>query len=293
MQFSKFSLLMLILTASACSAQHKIILISAPRSLSVAFLRMMQERGDFQILHEPSQFVFNLKHSTQEVQNWFNSDAPKTYDEVKDLIMTTAQNGNVFVKEMSFAVEEWLTQDIEWISNPDIHFVFLLRDPHHIALSFYKKLEPVFDECKHQWEDLIGYRSLYNVYQAINKYAACKPYIVLTQDLYTNPRQTVEQFCAAVDIPFIAESLQWDNLEHNFDPQQWHEIKHSDITNHWHSDAIRSTGFGKPTKYAVDNAGKPTFEEIGNEEHRHIVMKAYETNVPHYYLLLAQIMKER
>ncbi|HZW61765.1 MAG TPA: hypothetical protein VFF04_06090, partial [Candidatus Babeliales bacterium] len=288
----KYLILMLCLTTSVTFPTKKICLISAPRSLSVAFLRMIEARGDFQILHEPSQYVFNLKHSPIEVQKWFNLGAPKTYEQVKDLIINTSQEGNVFIKEISFAVYDWLTKDIEWIRNPDMYFVFLLRDPHHIALSFYKKLEPVFDGTKHQFENLIGYQSLYEIYQVVKQHAKHKPYIILTEDLYTNPEKTIDQFCKAMDIPFMPECMHWDNLGADFNGKEWNEIKHHDITYHWHGDALKSTGFGKPTMYARDADGKPTFEEIKNEEHRIAAIKAYEANLPYYHQLLAQISKE-
>ena len=49
---------------------HKIIyLISPPRSLSVALLRAMYERGDFQVISEPSHCVYCFKHYYEITKN--------------------------------------------------------------------------------------------------------------------------------------------------------------------------------------------------------------------------------
>ena len=62
----------------------------------------------------------------------------------------------------------------------------------------------------------------------------------------------------------------------------WGEIKPKDLTHFWHSDAIKSTGFGKLTQYEVYQNGTPTFSEITNPEHRDVMMKLYNENIVYY-----------
>lgn len=241
-------LLSLLVTTSFCT--NKIIyLVSPPRSLSVAFLRMMHARGDFSIMHEPSQPVFNRMHSPDIVQNYFRKNSFQSFYEVKTAILQEVEKHNVFVKEISFAVEDFHLNDAELMKNPHVYFVFLIRNPHHTIISFYKKVAPIFDQIAYQISDLIGYKSLYSIFKAAKQHAAQAPYIIYTEDLYNNPQETIKRFCQHIGIAFKPESLHWDNLGEHFDGQAWHEAKHKELIHYWHGDAIKSTGFEKPTSY--------------------------------------------
>lgn len=116
--------------------------------------------------------------------------------------------------------------------------------------------------------------------------AVHKPYLILAEDLYNDPEQTVKEFCAYADIPYKPEALQWDNLGSSFDGQkEWHETKTPKLMQHWHQEAITSTGFEKPRQYKITN-GKPTFEEIANPIHKGFAESAYYENLKHYEDLL-------
>jgi hypothetical protein len=265
---------------------HPIIyLISPPRSLSVAFTRMMQARGDFEIFHEPSQRAYDLIYYPELTKSWFREDAPKTFAEVKELILGVAQRKPVFVKEISFAVVEFLLNDPEFVQDPDLQFVFLLRNPHHVVISFYKKqtiLPAGFDQ-------LVGYEATYRIFQFVQENAARKPLILFTEDLYNEPEKTVKFFCDEVGVPYLPHSLEWSNLGDQFSGYvEWHEIKNPEITQHWHGEAIHSSGFGKPANYEVDEAGQPTFSEVKNEAMKEECEKAYKKNLPFY----EQIIKD-
>lgn len=280
--------LTVLLFVESSLSTHKIIyLISPPRSLSVAFLRMMETRGDFAILHEPSQLAWNLLHSPELVQNWYLPNAPRSFIEVKNIILQTAEHHNVFVKEMSFAVRDFLLNDFDLMKNPQVYFVFLVRNPHHTTISMYKKIISVFDAVAYELSEAMGYQALYETFKTVKQHAAQEPYIMLTEDLYNNPEETIQKFCNHVGIDFKPESLHWSDLgEHFTGDQAWHEIKYKEITHHWHGDAIRSTGFSKPNSYEVDEYGNPTFAEITNPEHRDTCKKIYLEQLFYYNLLL-------
>lgn len=273
-------------------SHNKIIyLISPPRSLSVAFMRMMEARGDFAIMHEPSQWAFNKSVHHDFVESWFIPEAAQTFDEVKERIFEQAKHTNVFVKEMSFAVDQFLLHDQEFIANPHVHFVFLLRNPHHAIISFYNRRNEVEDNNT-SFAHLVGYQACYEIFQKIKSVAARKPYIILSEDLYTNPEATIKAFCAQVGIEYLSESLSWDNLGSGFNGQkEWHEIKYAETTQHWHGDAIKSTGFGRPHQYKVDEKGNSTFEEICNPLRKKICEDAYVENMKYYNLLLQECTK--
>lgn len=273
-------------SASLLSAAQKIVyLISPPRSMSVAFTRMMEARGDFAIFHEPSQYAYDKIYYPELTATWFRDGALSTFDEVKKALLAKAEQKQVFAKEMSFAVENFLLNDLEFVQNPDVHFVFLVRNPHSTAISFYNKLG-VWPE---EWNFLLGYKAEYEIFQFVKKHAVHKPFIIFTEDLYQDPEKTIQAFCKRLEIPFIPESLQWEALSPDFTGEkEWHELKVPHHTHHWHGEAICSNGFSKPHSYEVDAQGNPTFSEIKNEKDRAVLQQAYFMHLPYYEKLKAE-----
>lgn len=275
-------ILSLLIYAPLCDAHKIVYLISPPRSLSVAFMRMIQARGDFTIFHEPSQYAY-CKNEDLTVIDSFNKNAPATYTSVKQHIFNAAESNNVFVKEMSFAVYKNLLQDQDLMHDPRVYFVFLLRNPHHTILSWYQRQRAMgFDPRL----DLINYGECYDLFNYVYSHAKHRPLVILSEDLYTHSTQTIQSFCNHVDIPFLEEALSWKDLGAEFTGQQeWHEIKIPAVTHTWHADAIRSTGFRQPSHYDTDAHNNPTFTEIDNLEDRIMCKKAYEYNKKYYDLI--------
>ena len=262
---------------------NKIIyLITPPRSLSVAFTRMMQERGDHEVFHEPSQYAYDMCYYPDIAEAWYKKDSYATFNDVKTALYIGAAKKPVFAKEISFAVEEFLEKNLDFIKDENVQFAFLMRNPHHAVISFYKKLNYIPSE----FDFLIGYESLNHIFQLVLEYSKNKPVIIFTEDLYNNPEGTVEAFCSAVGIPFLPHSLHWSNLGSEFDGKdEWHELKYKEFVHHWHGDAIQSTGFAKPLQYELDSQGKPTFAEIKNPKDREECLKIYLHNL-HFSELL-------
>jgi hypothetical protein len=289
--YKKICLINLIFFTLPALATNKIIyFISPPRSLSVAFMRMMQTRSDFQVMHEPSQKVFCLNFAPDKAEQWYRNDAPSSYEQVIAATYKKAQQGNVFVKEMSFALEDLIIHNKEFVQDPNVYFVFLTRNPHHNAISFYKRIKPAdHSMLDPMFSTLIGHRAAYNVFSFVKKFAIHKPLIICTEDLINNPEQTVRGFCEKVGIPFKPEAMTWQDLGDQFDGiSEWSELKNPGATQHWHGNAIHSTGFGRPSHYNVDQQGNPTFSEISSDMHRAMVQKAYEENLAYYNLLIQE-----
>ncbi len=275
--------LLLLFSGLYCSENKIIYLISPPRSMSVAFTRMMQERGDFEIFHEPSMYAYDRIHYPEVTASWFRKGAFFSFDEVKQQLLT--QHKNVFVKEMSFAVEDFLIDDHGFVQNPKSYFLFLIRNPHHVALSFYNKVKSIPDRLDY----LLGYKAEYSIFEFVKKHAQNQPIIILTEDLYQFPEKTIRALCQRLELPHIPESLHWSDLGADFTGEnEWHEIKVHLHTHHWHGDAIRSTGFNKPHSYEVDIEGQPTFAEIQDENLRRAYQTAYSNNLFFYNKLISE-----
>lgn len=263
-----------------------IFLVAPPRSLSTAFLRMMQARGDFKICNEPATALYNQSHYPHSA-NFYIRQEEQSYRSIREQLTSQLEKGNVFVKEMSFAFDEFIRSEPSLLEQSNIHFAFLLRNPHHCIISYYKKMpQDYIDHMIGQLSHLTAYRPLYQSYKTICEQAKNKPIILHAEQLISNPGQSVHSFCQQVDIPYVKDSLNWENLGAKFNGQEaWQEHKTSETTHHWHQEAILSTGFHTPTEYAVDEKQRPLFTEIENQEHRHICQQVYDDYLQHYQAL--------
>jgi len=225
-------------------------------------------------MHEPSQLAYDSIKYPHETHDWF---------------LESAQNSSVFVNEISFAVQDFLKEDTELTVDPCVQFAFLLRNPHHATVSFYKKCEGMFVEDEQNFSDLIGYKAAYELYNALSTRAIHKPIIILSENLYTHPEETIKLFCKQASLAYKPEALVWPGLDNSFDGQEWHEIKHEQLMHHWHGDAIKSRGFAKPAHYDLDDKNYPTFIEVSDERYREVCRKAYDANKYYYDLLLESV----
>lgn len=260
-----------------------IYMVATPRSLSTAFTRMMYERGDHSIFHEPSVSPFAFLIRPTFVEENFTSECYTTFEAVKESLFAEALVQPVFVKDVSFSIEDFLCRDEHFVVNDQLKFCFLLRNPHHAAISFYLKNPAQVDRLSR----LMGYEQMYHILECVEKITHKKPYLIMAEDLYNDPERIVSEYCAWAEIPFKPESLSWEPLGNAFDMQEeWHEYKFESMALLWQGDAFQSSGFGKPGSYAVDERGNPTFEEVVDLEHRIILQRAYEHNLHYYRLIL-------
>lgn len=281
-KFIIFNLFLLVGSSNCVLAENKIVyLISPPRSLSTAFLRMIEGRGDFIIINEPSVRIMEKNNTNKYYKNTLTS-----FDQVKEKILHESKTSNVFVKEISRSVKDFLLQDQNLVKKENIYFIFLVRNPHHSIISFYKKILHIFPN----FSDIIGYESTYEILKYVQKNSPNKPLIILSEDLYNNPSQTIEEFCQSCDLDWNQNALHWTNLGDDFTGQnEWNETKQKAQTYHWHGDAIKSSGFITPHMYATDKNGIATFEEIMNIEDRKQCKKIYYENLKYYDLILKEI----
>jgi len=288
-----FIIYLFLLSNFVCTQLHAIIIIqvSPPRSLSTCFLRMMQERGDFQIMNEPFIAAFCKTHG----------DAPKfrpesfcTADQVKEAIWYKAKQGsNLFVKDMSCAVLDALTVDDALLSCPEVYFIALIRNPHHALISFYKKILVLDGGTRvrnfNKMADCFGYKEMYELIKVLKQHARNGVILTLSEDLEINPHAAVRRICEHCGIEFKPESLSWSPLGADFTGvEEWHEGKIAKATHFWHGDAINSTGFIALPSYHVDRYGDPTFSEIKSLYDRTLCMRAYGENKRYYDLIVKE-----
>lgn len=281
----ELAIFIMLFCGKAYSENHKIVyLISSPRSLSTLFLRMMYERGDFEIFSEPSQYAFNRLTWPQVVGN-HNVNALCTFEEVKEALFNTMLQSDVFVKEMIGAALTFLPNDEEFLSSPDIYFVFLIRNPHHTIISWLKRRST---DLPNNLSERIGCKAMYELFNVVKEKAVHTPLLMFSEDLYQYPEETIRLFCEHVHIPFDKRHLTWQPLGDDFTgAKEWHQATSKEIVQHWYGAVIASTGFGIPHQYEVDAQGEPTFSEI-HPELRSLCFRMYADNMPYYQLLRMQ-----
>lgn len=213
-----------------------IFLWAHSRSASTAFVRMMIERGDVAVLHEP------LLGLTEE--GYVAVPAPdggtvrvESEPELIGCLAELSHSRPIFVKEVldyrySYLIENPL--QIAWI-----HHTFIVRDP-RAAISSHYALKPTVT-CSE-----IGYERLCELFELTWKVTGRTPFVIRTEDLLSDPAQVVKAYCEATGLPFRPDALTWS-------PQERPEWQRS---RRWHLDVSRSSGFGGDMKtypVTVDN----------------------------------------
>jgi hypothetical protein len=207
---------------------------SVPRSVSTGFERMMMERGDFEVIHEPFSYYFYAKEQAAAAVGMnVDPDHPQDFDEILALIRSEAREAPVFFKDMGYHVS--LRADRELLSQ----FVntFIIRDP-ALTLVSHHKLNPDFTFVE------AGYEELHKLFEIVVEMTGEIPAVVDGEDLIDDGYGVVQGYCQAIGIPFLPGSLRWDT---GLKPEwkTWEE---------WHLDAAESTGFQKdmePFEYTV------------------------------------------
>ncbi|MFF5261707.1 sulfotransferase family protein [Actinomadura viridis] len=184
---------------------------SAPRSRSTAFLRMMTERGDYAVVHEP--FSHLVDFGGCEV------DGVQVTDE-RQLISTLrrmSERGPVFFKDTTDFAYPGLLADTDFLR--DAAHTFIIREPAEVIASHYALNREL--KC----ED-VGIARLSEIYDAVAAAIGRPPVVIDSADLVKAPEQTVRAYCAAVGIPFMERALFWDAtmLPAWRKTRRWHEL---------------------------------------------------------------------
>jgi hypothetical protein len=218
---------------------HPIVALwTHPRSISTAFERVMMERKDFKILHEPFSYLYYVHQEGATVsQQYVDSEHPTDYAGIRAHIEQAAASRPVFFKDMCAHCYTELAADTIFLQR--LTNTFLIRDPAKAIASYYAMNPEVTVEE-------IGLKQLCGIYeQALTMDA--RPIVIDADDLEDDPEAIVNAYCQAIGIPFLPESLSWEP-EHQ---EEW------DIWKDWHADAAQSTGIRKNMEtfdVTVDNS---------------------------------------
>lgn len=215
--------------------RHLILALwSMPRSRSTAFFRMMAERGDFQVLHEPFSNLAEFGHT--EV----GGTTVRSERELLRAIRALAADGPVFLKDTTDERYAEPLSDVDFLARDAVH-TFLVRHPGETIAS-YHALNPDVRR------DQIGAEHLHELYRRTAEITGADPVVLDAADLVADPERVVRAYCARVGIPYLAEALTWASGER----AEWRP------TARWHTDTSTSTGFAATSRgYDLDVASHP------------------------------------
>jgi Sulfotransferase domain len=193
------------------------------RSFSTAFGRMMIERGDVAVLHEP--FLALEQGEAVAVPAAGGGSVPaRTGTELVARLADLGRVRPVFLKEVldyRYGYVFGHPGELAWMTH-----TFLVRHPRQ-AISSHYAMKPAVT-CPE-----IGYEWLWELFGLLWSATGRMPLVFRSEDLLADPAGEVRAYCAAVGLPFAPGALHWAPG----DRPEWQRHRH------WHLDAIRSSGF--------------------------------------------------
>jgi hypothetical protein len=229
---------------------HRILALWChPRSLSTAFERMMIERGDVAIVHEPFLYLYYvvqnpglvIAQQLEQVESWMQTG----FDEIVDRIEAATAQGPVFFKDMAVHVHNAKGFHADDVFLDRFSNALLIRDP-EIAVPSHLKQNPgmVFEE--------VGYDAQFAVFDKVREMTGETPVVIDAADLETDPDGIVQAYCDAMGIPYMASALRWKPTV----PPMY------SADDPWHADVFTTTGFEQNVEaVAPDVRAHPRFEE--------------------------------
>ena len=83
-----------------------------PRTISTAFERIMIERGDFHVYHEPFSYLYYVNENKSDIsQEYIDPSHPSTFPEICDMLISKSHIKPVFFKDMALHCIDYLLKD--------------------------------------------------------------------------------------------------------------------------------------------------------------------------------------
>lgn len=198
------------------------------RSASTAFLRMMIERGDVTVVHEP--FLALTEEGEVRLPEGLTA---RSAGELLALLAELGRTRPVFVKEVLDYEYRYLLDRPGELA--EITHTFIVRDPRQ-TIGSHHAVKPTVT-CPE-----IGYERLHQLFELARGATGRTPLVLRAERLVREPAAVVEAFCSYTGLPFLPEALTWGAGER----PEWQRHRA------WHADAAGSAGFhDRRNVYAV------------------------------------------
>lgn len=221
-----------------------------PRSVSTAFERIMRERGDLDVLHEPFMYHHYLTHPDGLFTGFSPDPAhPRDYAAIRAMILQRSQSGPVFFKDMAYYIGADLPADPDFADA--MTHAFLVRDPAESILSYYGR-EPGFS-CRE-----VGLTAQLALYEALRG-RGHDPVVLTADQLRADPEATLRRYWQRIGLYFAAHAFCWKKAV----PAAWQSVAH------WHEKAALSQGIeaAEATRDSRDALARLGAPYTGYESH--------------------------
>jgi hypothetical protein len=214
---------------------------SVPRARSTAFLRMMTERGDYLVIHEPFSRVTDFGETDVAGRRC------TSVTHVMAALMHTARSEAVFYKDTM----DYRYPDV--LASPDflqqVTHSFMIRPPTAV-ISSHLRVDPSASR------DAMGFELLWEMMQAVRVSTDQELVVLDGDDLVADVEQEVRSYCHRVGMSFLGQALTWKPGA----LPQW------DRTQGWHESVSRTDGFRATSD---TSALEPALQSVADGYLRH------------------------
>lgn len=192
--------------------------------MSTATERIMRERGDLAVFHEPFMHYYYRTKGYHRMPH-FNYDPshPAEPSEIVKMLWRKSEHAPVFAKDMSYYVLS-LLQEQPHLCNNAKHF-FLVRNPKRAIMS-YHKLDP--DVTTEE----VGLNAQWQHYQYLKKRLPRAPMVIRAEDIQRSPVNEMQRLWHYLNLPFIEHAFDWSSDDR---PGDWKQVEY------WHQSARQSS----------------------------------------------------
>ncbi|RVV98574.1 hypothetical protein EKE94_06570 [Mesobaculum littorinae] len=225
-----------------------IVLWSHPRSMSTATERLMRERGDLDCLHEPFMYDYYVHRQVRRFPHFEpQPDHPRSYDDIRAMLLDRAAAGPVFLKDMAYYVVPRILEDPELLQR--MRHAFLIRDP-AAALASYYRIDPDLT-CEE-----VGLEAQWRLFRGLRDRGLDAP-VVRAEDVRGAPERVIGALWQRLGLQYVASAFDWSEAP----PEDWAQV------GDWHGQAESSTGI-KPVSEAERAKKARQFEEAAQTSPR-------------------------
>ena len=213
----------------SAATRHPIVALWChPRSMSTALERLMRERGDMAVLHEPFMYDYYVHRRIKDFPHFRpEPDRPRSYDDIRAWILAEAERAPVFFKDMAYYVTHRLPHDPEFARA--LTHAFLVRDPARAIPSFWK-LDPELTD------EEVGFAAQEELRRALTEILGAAPPVVRAEDVQRDPERVVGRLWARLGLAPAPHAFTWESGG----VDDWEQVEA------WHGRASETGGIEPP-----------------------------------------------
>lgn len=210
--------------------RHPIIALwSHPRSMSTATERIMRERGDLTVFHEPFMYDYYVHRSVREMPHFeAEAERPQSLPDICAMLTAAAAQAPVFFKDMSYYVVGALAEERGFFSS--LTDVFLIRDPRRSLMS-YAKLDPDFTL------EEAGIEAQWRHFHWLQETTGKTPPVIEAEAIAADPEGVMGRLWALIGLAPAPHAFSWQQQSV---PEDWGQVAG------WHGAASASAGIRPP-----------------------------------------------